>query len=444
MKSGSEMEVKSGHGLTEQENRRKRTVRSRIIYTVTIVGAVVILANLLIFLRPLLLPVVLGILSAYLCQPMLNFMYRNGLPRWASVLILLGGFMLIVFMLARYVVDLVPDDMERLQYRVSIQDNINDRYQYYMGLEDSGEGNVIYSIVGPELDPLMDSANQWLHLTPAEAEIVSNLLEESGPSEFERLREAFESQKERRLYTDPDVFVSERILEDDLTDEADMAAKDDESSLILSTLNVLSIWLVMPVMFLFFLMDTGQIRKGFVALVPNNYFEMSLTVLNNVDRAIGNYLRGTLIETLLMTVTVWVLLVLIGFDIRIAFILALLSGIANIIPIFGMFIGIGVCVIYALIAEDISSILPFVTVENLVIWTVIMHIIAQAIDNAVYKPFILGRAVSLHPIIVFLGAIAGSMLFGFIGLLFAIPAIVVFKEIFSTFFKEMKAYFLIY
>lgn len=439
-----DMDVAPVSGMSDQESRRKRTVRSRIIYSITIVGALVIIVNLLIFLRPLLLPVVLGILAAYLCQPLLNLLYRNGVPRGISVMILLGGFLLTVFMLARYVVDLIPDDMEQLQYKVSVQENINDRYQYYMGLSEEEEGNFIYSIFGPELDPLMDSANQWLQLTPAEQEMMSQFLDNYGSDEFERLRDAFANQQTRTLYTDPDVLVSERLLEISQDDKLAETQDEGESSLILSTLNVLSIWLVMPVMFLFFLMDTGQIRKGFVALVPNNYFEMSLTVLNNVDRAIGNYLRGTLIETLLMTLTVWVLLVLIGFDIRIAFFLSLLSGIANIIPIFGMFIGIGVCVIYALIAEDVSSILPFINLENLVIWTVIAHIIAQAIDNAVFKPFILGRAVALHPITVFLGAIAGSMLFGFVGLLFAIPAIVVFKEIFSTFFKEMKAYFLIY
>lgn len=442
MEKRSDMDVVSGSGLSDQESRRKRTVRSRIIYTITIVGALIIIINLLIFLRPLLLPVVLGILAAYLCQPLLNLLYRNGLPRGVSVMILLGGFLLTIFMLARYVVDLIPDEMEQLQYKVSVQENINDRYQYYMGLSEDEDGNIIYSIFGPELDPLMDSANQWLQLSPAESEFMAQFLDESSPQDYERLREAYANQQTRTLYTEPDVLVSDRALEISRDDQ--LAETEGESSLILSTLNVLSIWLVMPVMFLFFLMDNGQIRKGFIALVPNNYFEMSLTVLNNVDRAIGNYLRGTLIETLLMTLTVWILLVLIGFDIRIAFFLALLSGIANIIPIFGMFIGIGVCVIYALIAEDVSSILPFVNLENLVIWTVIAHIIAQAVDNAVFKPFILGRAVALHPITVFLGAIAGSMLFGFIGLLFAIPAIVVFKEIFTTFFKEMKAYFLIY
>ncbi len=442
MEKRSDMDVVSGSGLSDQESRRKRTVRSRIIYTITIAGALIIIINLLIFLRPLLLPVVLGILAAYLCQPLLNLLYRNGLPRGVSVMILLGGFLLTIFMLARYVVDLIPDEMEQLQYKVSVQENINDRYQYYMGLSEDEDGNIIYSIFGPELDPLMDSANQWLQLSPVESEFMAQFLNESRPQDYERLREAYANQQTRTLYTEPDVLVSDRALEISRDDQ--LAETEGESSLILSTLNVLSIWLVMPVMFLFFLMDNGQIRKGFIALVPNNYFEMSLTVLNNVDRAIGNYLRGTLIETLLMTLTVWILLVLIGFDIRIAFFLALLSGIANIIPIFGMFIGIGVCVIYALIAEDVSSILPFVNLENLVIWTVIAHIIAQAVDNAVFKPFILGRAVALHPITVFLGAIAGSMLFGFIGLLFAIPAIVVFKEIFTTFFKEMKAYFLIY
>jgi len=200
----------------------------------------------------------------------------------------------------------------------------------------------------------------------------------------------------------------------------------------------------MPVMFLFFLVDNGQMRRGLITIVPNNYFEMVLTVMENVDRAIGNYLRGTLIEILLMTLTIWTLLVLIGFDLGFGFVLALVSGVANAIPIFGMFIGIGICAIYALILVDVSAPIPWVTVENLILWVIGVHLLAQAVDNAVFKPFVLGKAVSLHPIVVFLGAIVGSILFGFVGLLFAIPAIVILKETIGTFHRQLKAYFLIY
>ena len=425
------------------EFRRKRTVRSRIIYSVSGVFFFGLILYLLIFLKPLILPVVLGLLAAYLCQPLLSSLYRKGVPRWASVILLLGGFMIFLFFSVRYAVTLIPGENEQLQYRVSIQDNINDRYQYYMGIDDDEEGNMVYNLIGPELDPLMDSINRWLHLSDQELESLEDWAAGEPSIDRQVLNRYIENHNNRVLYTEPELLVSERPLEAD--QDADASQVDDEGeSLILSTLNVLSIWLVMPVMFLFFLIDNGQIRKGFISMVPNNYFEMSLTVLNNVDRAIGNYLRGTVIETVLMSATIWLLLVLIGFDARIAVILAIISGIANVIPIFGMFIGIAVCIVYALIMEEVNSILPFITLNNLVLWTVIVHAIAQAIDNAVYKPFVLGRAVSLHPIVVFLGAIAGSMLFGFIGLLFAIPAIVIIKEILSTFFREMKAYFLIY
>ncbi len=53
------------------------------------------------------------------------------------------------------------------------------------------------------------------------------------------------------------------------------------------------------------------------------------------------------------------------------------------------------------------------TLENLILWTVVVHLVAQGFDNAVFKPFVLGKAVSLHPIV-------------------------------GTFYRQLKAYFLIY
>ena len=421
-----------------------RTVRSRIFYTTLILFSVGIIFYLIYYLEPLILPVVLGILAAYICQPLLDKLYRRGLPRWASVLVLLGGFIFMIFLLVRYVVALVPDEMEQRQLTVSIQQNINDRYVQYMGLRESRDGNLMYNIAGPELDPLMDSFNQWIYLSEGGLASLEEWADEQDEVMASNIKLQIERIRNLTLYTEPDLLVSERIAELQLDGLQLEDESDDDGSLLISALNILSIWLVMPVMFFFFLIDNGQIKKKLISLVPNTYFEMSLNVLNNVDKVIGNYLRGTLLETLLMAATIWVLLSLIGFDIGIAVVLAIISAIANIIPIFGMFIGIAVCVLYALIMENVTSIIPFITVENLIIWTVLVHLLAQVIDNTVYKPFVLGKAISLHPIAVFLGAIAGSIIYGFVGLLFAIPAIIILREIITTLQSQLKAYFLIY
>ncbi len=419
-----------------------RTTRSRVFYTLAAIAGISVTIYLLFALSTLILPVLLGIVAAYICQPLLSLMYRNGMSRGTSTLILFGGFLLIIFMLVRYVLSLVPGEFEQLQLRVSIQQNINERYQSYMGLDENlHNGNMIHDFVGPEVDPMMDTFNQWLYVSEPNQEKLLEWAALQDPETETRVRNLVRRMTSLRLYTDPGILLSDRIS---FIEDEEEATVDDDGSMLLSMLNILSLWLIMPVMFLFFLVDNGQLRRGFVAIVPNTYFEMVLTVMENVDRAIGNYLRGTLIETLLMTITLWILLALIGFELGISFVLALISGIANAIPIFGMFIGIGICAIYALILDDVSAVIPLVTLENLILWTVAVHLVAQGIDNAVFKPFVLGKAVSLHPIVVFLGAIVGSILFGFVGLLFAIPAIVILKEIVGTFYRQLKAYFLIY
>jgi hypothetical protein len=51
-------------------------------------------------------------------------------------------------------------------------------------------------------------------------------------------------------------------------------------------------WILAPLIFIFLGFDNGQIRRYFIGLVPNRYFELSLTLLDRLDNAIGKYLRG--------------------------------------------------------------------------------------------------------------------------------------------------------
>jgi len=61
-------------------------------------------------------------------------------------------------------------------------------------------------------------------------------------------------------------------------------------------------------MFLFLLRDTGEIKRGLLRAAPNRLFEPALNVLADLDRALGDYMRGLFLECCLLGLTVMLLL----------------------------------------------------------------------------------------------------------------------------------------
>lgn len=435
--------------MDQTEFKKQRRKRSIIYHTVFSVIFLSLGVYLLISLQALILPMVLGFLAAYLCMPLLDMLRRNGLPKGAGILILFLAFIILIMFISREVVRLIPDEPEMLELQVNLQYQINDRYRAYMGLEDLAEdeeGNLLYQVFGEELDPMMSTLNRFLMLDEREREKfeeLRNIYDEDGePLISNHSWNHYQQNLEELNY----LGIDEEMVEVQ-EEEAEEAEAPREHSLIAEIISVASIWLIMPVVFLFMLVDDGRLKKSLISMVPNTYFEMALTALDNVDRAIGNYLRGTLLEVVAVAVTFWILLVMIGLDWGISIILSLIAGIANVIPFFGSVVGLVVIALYALLEShmgEISPWLPFIQADHLILWSVVVVLLVQLIDNVYFKPVIFGSVVDLHPLVVFLAAIAGSVMFGFIGLLFAIPVIVVLKELYSTIHRELKAYFLIY
>jgi predicted PurR-regulated permease PerM len=70
----------------------------------------------------------------------------------------------------------------------------------------------------------------------------------------------------------------------------------------------------------------------------------------------------------------------------------------------------------------------------------ILVLITHVLDDVVFQPFVLGSAVSIHPLVVIVAIISGSLIMGLWGMLFAIPTVVVVKTAVETLFKELKDY----
>src|SRR5262249_11543710 len=70
--------------------------------------------------------------------------------------------------------------------------------------------------------------------------------------------------------------------------------------------------------------------------------------------------------------------------------------------------------------------------------------ITHVLDDVLFQPFVLGSAVSIHPLVVVVAIIGGSLIMGIWGMVFAIPTVVVVKTVVETLFKEFKDYHMIY
>jgi predicted PurR-regulated permease PerM len=115
----------------------------------------------------------------------------------------------------------------------------------------------------------------------------------------------------------------------------------------------------------------------------------------------------------------------------------------NAIPFLGPIIALIASLIYALIAEDLSPLIPGLTPDSIFFAVVAVVLITHFMDNLIFAPVILGSAVNLHPLVVILAIMGGSLTFGFAGLLLAIPAVVVTKVMTETLYRGLKAYSII-
>lgn len=422
----------------------ERLKRSRVFYAIIILIFGSIFMFLFIALQSLILPVLIGAISAYIASPLLNILMSRGIPKGVGVLILFSGFILLVYVVGKQVVEILPNEKEQLELRISVQYKINEIYLDLLGKKSFiDEGNFIDAIFGKELSPVLSGINGFLRLND-EDEANYFYYKEQNAITQSVIKYHDELQKVPQIaYEIIDNEPTDENVSWNLINTPDLSFKP-KNSRIAALLAVISNWLVTPFVFVFLLFDEGEIKRFFVKIIPNRYFEMALTTIANVDRAIGQYLRGTLLQSTLVAISFIIGLLISGFELKAATLIGIVAGIANAIPFLGPAIGLIVGVLYAMVVENIDPLIPLLSSDYAVILVLITVGVVQLLDNAVFSPLILGKAVNLHPLIVIIGVAGGSIIFGFVGMLFAIPAIVIVNVIFSTIYRQLKDYYIIY
>ena len=415
-----------------EDKEQERKVRRRV-FALFFAILVLISGGLLIWkLSGLVIPIIVGAFLAFLFRPLKERFKIPWLPHELQVLCSFAAIGLVLFFALDTARKYIPDDKQQLEYRVRLKYKLNEKYQQLVTKSPEGKPSMLVSFIQKQTDPLMDKVNQLLELDPKEKQQF--LHDRSGHfGENNKILGYFEANQNTRNYAAPEQAPAVApAATATIAAPVQSAASGEGSSW--------EPWILAPLIFIFLGFDNGQIRRYFIGLVPNRYFELSLTLLDRLDNAIGKYLRGTLMECALVGLTLCLGLVLLGTPVGIATTIGLVCGLVNAIPMLGTIIALVICLSYALIAENLEPLIPGLDPNNLPLYVMILVGITHVLDDVVFQPFVLGSAVSIHPLVVIVAIIGGSLIMGLWGMLFAIPTVVVVKTAVETLFKELKDY----
>lgn len=427
----------------QEHHERERKSRRKVFHLGFWAFALGLSILLLWKLKMLILPIMVGALLAYLFRPLKDRFRVSWLPHELRVLCLFAGIGLALFIMGNNVRKQIPDEKQELELKVRIKYKLNEKFSELVGANDKEKRQgLVAQLISREAGPMMDQVNRFLDLTPDEHELfLKYRAGHKGQAPIaDRFFEFYQANQTTSVYTKPADRDPASVKPDQPTAAHASGEAQVHGAHGGGLMEGLSIWILAPLIFIFLGFDNGQMRRYFLGLIPNRYFELSLTVLDELDEAVGRYLRGTLLECALVGLTLTIGFILAGMPVGIAVAIGVISGLVNAIPFLGTVIGMIIGLGYALIAEGVSPVIPGLDPNNLAVYVVIIVVVAHLLDNAIFAPVVLGGAVNLHPLVIAIAILGGSLMMGMWGMLFAVPTVVVVKTMVETLFKELKDY----
>jgi predicted PurR-regulated permease PerM len=210
--------------------------------------------------------------------------------------------------------------------------------------------------------------------------------------------------------------VAEKVLDTGVS--AVMERLQSLPSNVLLLVPLLAHALLVPFIGFFFLLDGPGGFENMIQAMPSRYVEQAIHLMGEIDTALGNYLRGIIIVAFAIGLASFIGLFLLGVDN--AFAIAVISGISSFVPYMGVVLGIligGGMAFY-----QFGTFAAFGKV-------VLLFLGIRLADEILLQPVIARHSVHLHPMVFLLALILGAEMFGFLGLVFAIPAACILKAL---------------
>jgi predicted PurR-regulated permease PerM len=184
----------------------------------------------------------------------------------------------------------------------------------------------------------------------------------------------------------------------------------------MSLLGALAGLVLVPVFAAYLLYDFDRIVAGTRDLVPLRYRGLVVEIARDVDKILGEFVRGQLIVMLILAVLYSLAYMILG--VRLGVLIGVTAGLLSFIP----YVGGGVALVFGVIMS-----LVYWTGFGQLVGVLVAYGIIQALEGLVITPRVVGDKVGLSAVWVLFALLVGGELFGFMGVLLALPAAAVTK-----------------
>ncbi len=168
--------------------------------------------------------------------------------------------------------------------------------------------------------------------------------------------------------------------------------------------------LLIPVVTFYLLRDWDVMVSRIHGLIPRRNEARVVELARECDQVLAQFLRGQLMVMAGLAVIYTTGLWMVGLDS--AFLIGVVSGLVSFVPYLGFIVGIVLAGFAALI--QFNELLPLV-------WVVAVFGVGQMVEGMILSPLLVGDRIGLHPVAVIFAVMAGGQLFGFFGILLALP-----------------------
>jgi predicted PurR-regulated permease PerM len=178
---------------------------------------------------------------------------------------------------------------------------------------------------------------------------------------------------------------------------------------------------------IYLLVDVRKVKAALLKSIPAHYRHDARDLWEAFGESLSRYLGGLVFVVMIQGVLAAAALYLLG--VRYAILLGVWVSVTAIIPYLGAFLGGIPAVIVALVFGSPH----FESSTTTAILTIVAYVLIQQLEGNFLTPRIQGQALHMHPILVLLAVIAGGELAGLAGVVFAVPALAVFRVLFDFF-----------
>jgi len=184
---------------------------------------------------------------------------------------------------------------------------------------------------------------------------------------------------------------------------------------------------LIPVVTFYLLRDWNILLASIRSLIPSRYADTVISLTTECDNVLSEFLRGQLLVMLALSLIYSTGLWLAG--IEFALLIGMVAGLISFVPYMGSVVGIA-----------IAGVVAFMQYQELshVVYVLIVFGIAQTLEGMVLSPWLVGERIGLHPVAVMFAVLAGGQLFGFVGVLLALPVAAVILVLLRFVLEQIK------